>query len=127
MAEGIDIAKLGRLVRNKRKEVGLSLRELADQTKLKIPTISRIERGASKDIDSYTLLALSQWLKRDPQSLRYDKPTPVIRGGKTVEETPDILEVYLRADKNLDPNTAQALSKLFRAAYGMALRKHDRS
>ena len=33
------------------------------------------------------------------------------------EATPDIVEAHLRADRNLTPETAKALSELFRVAY----------
>jgi len=33
------------------------------------------------------------------------------------EPTPEIVEAHLRADKNLTPETAAALSELFRVAY----------
>jgi hypothetical protein len=33
------------------------------------------------------------------------------------EATPEIVEAHLRADKNLTPDTAKALSELFRVAY----------
>jgi transcriptional regulator with XRE-family HTH domain len=125
MAERIDIARLGRQIRKKRTNERLSLRELAEATKLKIPTLSRIERGDSMDIESSTLLALCRWLAIDPESLQNQKPRPVTRGAKILEETPDILDVYLRADKNLDRNTVQSLSELFRTAYQMAL-KHPK-
>jgi len=123
MAEAIDVARLGRQVHKKRTNEGLSLRELAEITELKVPTLSRIERGDSKEIESSTLLALCRWLEIDPKSLRNHKPTPVTDAGKIAEETPDIVDVYLRADRNLDQNTAQSLSTLFRTAYEMALKK----
>ena len=124
MAEGIDVEKLGRLVRRKRQKEQLSLRDLADLIELKIPTLSRIERGASKDLESATLLALSEWLGKDWNELRERKPKPVVRGGKTLEQTPDIVDVYLRADKNLNRDTAHALSLLFRTAYENLLKTH---
>jgi hypothetical protein len=37
--------------------------------------------------------------------------------GKTVDATPDVVDIYLRADKNLDKKTADALSTMFRTAY----------
>src|SRR5580704_1709425 len=117
MAEGIDVARLGRLVRKKRDESDLSLGDLAKITKMKIPTLSRIERGASKDVAAASLLALSEWLGEDWKELRPQKPRPVVRKKKVLEHTPDIVEVYLRADKNLDRQTAEALSQLFRNAY----------
>jgi transcriptional regulator with XRE-family HTH domain len=117
MPEGIDVARMGRLVRKKREARNMSLRELAEATNLKIPTISRIERGASKDLETPTLLALSKWLGRDWKEFQEKRPAPVMRKGKPVEHTPDVVEVYLRADKNLDRDTANALSVLFRTAY----------
>jgi hypothetical protein len=33
------------------------------------------------------------------------------------ESTPEIVEAHLRADRNLTPETATALSELFRVAY----------
>ncbi|MCU1239986.1 MAG: putative DNA-binding protein [Candidatus Acidoferrum typicum] len=117
MADGIDVARLGRLVRKKREEDDLSLRDLAKITKMKIPTLSRIERGASKDVATASFLALSEWLGEDLEELRPQKPKPIVRKKKVVEHTPDIVEVYLRADKNLDRQTAEALSHLFRNAY----------
>lgn len=124
MAEGIDVEKLGRLVRYKRKNEELSLRQLADITELKIPTLSRIERGASRDLESATLLALAKWLGKDWSELREQKPKPIVRGRKTIDQTPDIVDVYLRADKNLNRDTAQALSLLFRTAYENLLKTH---
>jgi transcriptional regulator with XRE-family HTH domain len=117
MPEGIDVARLGRLVRKKREVQNMSLREVAQATKLKIPTISRVERGASKDIETPTLLALSKWLGKDWEEFQQKRPVPVVKKGKAVEHTPDVVEVYLRADKNLDSATAHALSVLFRTAY----------
>lgn len=122
MAEAIDVARLGRQVRNKRMKEGFSLRELAEVTTLKIPTISRIERGDSKDLESSTLLALCNWLEVDPETFQTQKPKPISRSGKPLEQTPDILDVYLRADKNLDHKTAQNLSVLFRTAYQLAVK-----
>lgn len=127
MAEGIDVVRLGRLVRRKRQKKNLSLRELADQLELKIPTLSRIERGASKDLSSATLVALSEWLGKDWIELREQKPKSIVRSGKAVEEVPDIVDVYLRADKNLNQETAHALSLLFRTAYENLLKTHRKA
>jgi transcriptional regulator with XRE-family HTH domain len=122
MADGIDVARLGRLVRKKREEDELSLRDLAEITGMKIPTLSRIERGASKDVAAGSLVALTDWLGEAWEKMRQQKPKPVLRKRKVVEHTPDIVEVYLRADKNLDRQTAEALSHLFRNAYDNYMR-----
>lgn len=126
MAEGIDVARLGKLVRRKREKKGLSLLQLSRAIEVKVPTLSRIERGASKDLESATLLALSAWLGKDWQELREQKPKQVVRHGKTVEDTPDIVDVYLRADKNLNRETADALSRIFRTAYDNLLKTYKK-
>ena len=65
MPTKIDVRRLGMLVRRKRERDNLTLKDVADQTGLKIPTISRIERGASQDLEGGTLLTFSQWLGAD--------------------------------------------------------------
>lgn len=124
MAEGIDIARLGERLRRVRLQRGLTLREVKDATGISVSTLSRIERGASKDLDSATLLTLAEWMGMPVEKLK-DKPAPVVRSGKVVEETPDIVELHLRADKKLDQKTAAALSNLFRTAYDQ-LRKQGK-
>jgi transposase-like protein len=44
-------------------------------------------------------------------------PPPQEATLEIVEATPEIVEAYLRADPNLSPETAKALSELFRVAY----------
>ena len=42
------------------------------------------------------------------------------------EATPEIVEAHLRADKNLTPETAKALSELFRVAYTQFSRPNEK-
>lgn len=116
MAEEIDMQRLGRQLRRLRRKRGLTLKEVYDQTGITVSTLSRIERRASKSIESGTLLTLAQWMGTRVEKLN-PKPEQVKRGGKVVEETPDIVELYLRADKKIDRKTAAALSRMFRAVY----------
>jgi hypothetical protein len=44
--------------------------------------------------------------------------------GKPVDATPDVVDIYLRADKNLDKKTAEALSTMFRTAYETLATQH---
>ena len=41
------------------------------------------------------------------------------------ESTPEIVEAHLRADRNLSPETADALSQLFRVAYSQFSRNES--
>ena len=84
-------------------------------------TLSRIENGTGKP-DADNIARLTAWL---------DMPVERVMSGRKTEEgtdnsavvyfpheaTPDIVEAHLRADRNLTPETAKALSELFRVAY----------
>lgn len=119
MPTKVDVRRLGMLMRSRREREELTLKDVSDQTGLKIPTLSRIERGASRDIEGGTLLTLTRWLGSDPEDIAEGEPIAAAAAGKTkvAHTTPDVVELYLRADKNLDKTTAAGLSTLFRTAY----------
>ncbi len=116
MAEGIDVEWIGKRLQRFRRQRGLTLREVFAETSIPIPTLSRIERGAAKSLDSTTLLALTDWMGISTADLR-GTPSRVKKQGKQIQATPDIVEIHLRADKNLSKETASALATLFRTAY----------
>lgn len=115
----INTEELGRAIRRRREELNLSLRDVADQTNVSASTLSRIENGTGKP-DADNIARLTTWL---------DVPLQRILGGREErgetkavvyfphESTPEIVEAHLRADRNLSPETADALSELFRVAY----------
>lgn len=114
-----NVRSLGMLVRNKRKRDGLTLRDVAHQTGLKVPTIARVEHGDGKDIEGGTLLTLCTWVGANPDNFKEGAALPAPPAGKARigHNTPDVVELYLRADKDLNKKTASALSTLFRTAY----------
>ena len=116
MAAGTDVDWISKRLARVREERDLTLREVFEQTRIPIPTLSRIERGAAKSLDSATLLALTEWLGVSMDELK-GTPQPVRKHGKEIQEIPDIVELHLRADKNLQKDTAAALADLFRTAY----------
>ena len=114
----VNTNELGRAIKRRREELGLSLRDVADVTDVSASTLSRIENGTGKP-DADNIARLTGWL---------DMPIDRVmnrQGAKDVdpvvyyphEATPEIVEAHLRADKNLSPETANALSELFRVAY----------
>jgi transcriptional regulator with XRE-family HTH domain len=119
MSTKTDVRRLGMLVQRKREQDELTLKDVAQQTGLKIPTISRIERGEAQELEGGTLLTLCTWLGADPDDFRGGAalPTPPSAKAKVTHDIPDVVELYLRADKNLNKKTATALSTLFRTAY----------
>src|SRR2546425_6702624 len=116
----INTEELGRAIRRRREELELSLRDVGDKTSVSASTLSRIENGTGKP-DADNIARLTSWLNmpmervlsgRHPDS---DEAPAVIYYPH--ESTPEIVEAHLRADRNLTPETANALSELFRVAY----------
>ena len=116
LPQGIDPEWLGERLREIRTKRQLTLQEVATQTGVSVATLSRIERGASQTLKSDTLVILTEWMGTEVEMLKRERP-PVIKHGKVVESTPDVVELHLRADKKLDRKTATALAKLFRTVY----------
>jgi transcriptional regulator with XRE-family HTH domain len=116
----INTEELGRAIRRRREELELSLRDVADQTNVSASTLSRIENGTGKP-DADNIARLTTWLDM-PLERILSRGHDDSNDAKAVvyfphESTPEIVEAHLRADRNLSPETADALSQLFRVAY----------
>ncbi len=115
----ISTIELGKAIKRRREELKLSLRDLADKTGVSASTLSRIENGTGKP-DAENIVRLTGWLDMPIDRLRMnskkeDDVEAVVYYPH--EATPEIVEAHLRADRNLSPETAEALSELFRVAY----------
>jgi len=115
----INTVELGRAIKRRREELNLSLRDVADVTLVSASTLSRIENGTGKP-DADNIARLTSWLDMPVDRVmkkngNEEAIEPVIYYPH--EATPEIVEAHLRADKNLTPETAKALSELFRVAY----------
>jgi transcriptional regulator with XRE-family HTH domain len=113
----INTVDLGRAIKRRREELGLSLRDVADVTNVSASTLSRIENGTGKP-DADNIARLTGWLDM-PIDRVMSKSTSEVEAVVYYphEATPEIVEAHLRADKKLTPETAKALSELFRVAY----------
>src|SRR5947208_16728234 len=112
----INTVELGRAVKRRREETGLSLRDVADKTGVSASTLSRIENGTGKP-DADNIARLTEWLNMPMERVMSGRADDA-DGSKAVvyfpqEATPDIVEAHLRADRNLTEETAKALSELF--------------
>jgi len=108
------------MVREKRRLEHLTLEAAAQQTGVSAATLSRLERRATTSAsgremptpDTRTLSAIADWLG-----------VAVGGGGSTTIDIssdsplPNVIEAHLRADRNLDSDTAALLARMFRAAY----------
>ena len=126
----VNTEELGRAIRRRREELGLSLRDVAAKTSVSASTLSRIENGTGKP-DADNIARLTAWLDvpmerilsgRDPQA---EETKAVVYYPE--EPVPEIVEAHLRADRNLTPETAAALSELFRVAYTQFSKGSDKS
>lgn len=110
-----DIDQLALLVKNKRGNKGL--RAIADEIGgVSASTLSRIEQGKIPDLGTFTRLC--QWLQISPE--RFMGPFSEQDDEKT--GTPDVIAAHLRADRALDPQTAEALAAMIRGVYDAAVR-----
>lgn len=116
----VNTVELGRAIRRKREEQGLSLRDVADETGVSASTLSRIENGTGKP-DADNIARLTTWLNVPMERIMGGREGGADEAKAVVyfpqESMPEIVEAHLRADRNLTPDTAQALAELFRVAY----------
>ncbi|HYP52723.1 MAG TPA: helix-turn-helix transcriptional regulator, partial [Pyrinomonadaceae bacterium] len=97
----VNTVELGRAIRRKREDAGLSLRDVADETGVSASTLSRIENGTGKP-DADNIARLTAWLNMPMErimggrQLDGDESKPVVYFPQ--EATPDIVEAHLRAD-----------------------------
>ena len=126
----VNTEELGRAVKRRREELGLSLRDVADKTSVSASTLSRIENGTGKP-DADNIARLTAWLEVPVERILSGRPAQDDSSQAVVyypqEPTPEIVEAHLRADRNLTPETASALSELFRVAYTQFSRNSDKT
>lgn len=111
------MSRLPALIKAKRRELGIGLRTAAEESGISPSTLSRLERGISQSLpDTETLTKVANWLGVSLEDL-----IPQNMSNNALDEpelsTPEAIEVYLRADKNLTPETAKALSDMFKIIY----------
>lgn len=116
----VNTEELGRAIRRRREEFQLSLRDVADETAVSASTLSRIENGTGKP-DADNIARLTAWLDMPMERVLSGRHPDRDETAAVIyyphESTPEIVEAHLRADQNLTPETAAALSELFRVAY----------
>lgn len=109
MASEIDIRELAKMIKGKRGRRGL--REVAKEIgEVSASTLSRVEQGKIPDLD--TFIKLCKWLEVSADYFTKDKEYKDVK-----ENTPQVVTAHLRADRTLDPQTAEALVTMIEMAY----------
>src|SRR5919107_2843817 len=96
----VNTVELGRAIRRKREEQGLSLRDVADETGVSASTLSRIENGTGKP-DADNIARLTAWLNVPMERIMSGRNTESNEERAVVyfpqESMPEIVEAHLRA------------------------------
>lgn len=119
MSTEINIRELGALLRAKRGAKGL--RAVAQEITNKYgpvssSTLSRVEQGNVPDLD--TFVRLCKWLEVPTERLMYGYKESKLPHRQ--QDTAEVIKAHLRADRTLDPNTADALMKMIQLVYDAA-------
>lgn len=123
MPHEIDSDKLSSLLRERRKRRGLNLRDAAREIRelggsMSASTLSRVEKGRVPDLEGFLLLC--RWLGVSS--------TEFTSGGAASDEeeaseeldTAERIAVHLRADRELDEESKDAIMTMIRLAYKAA-------
>jgi transcriptional regulator with XRE-family HTH domain len=110
----LDTNLLATMARTQRGNRGL--RETAAEIgNISPSTLSRVENGKMPDMEPFLLLC--DWLKLPPaRFFKNTNETTSTDIDKSVD-TSEAIAIQLRADKHLDPTTANVLATLVKAAY----------
>jgi transcriptional regulator with XRE-family HTH domain len=100
------IANLGAILRARRREKHLSLRDLADQTGVSLNTLSRVERGHVPDLKNFRLIV--DWL---------ELPAERFLEAAGEVSTPEVIARHLRADRRLPQEAAMKIAELVEDMY----------
>lgn len=115
----VRVGRLAMLLRRKRQLEDLTLQEVAAQTGVSIATLSRLEKHSRSQVigtagitpDTKTVAALASWLSVPINDLLEDEAQPA---NASDVDLPLMVDTYLRANRNLKPDDAATLSKMFR-------------
>ncbi len=102
-----DFERLGSMVRRRRSERHLTLREAADESGVPFSTLSRIEKGHLPDLANFRRLV--EWLGVSADE--FFSPS------EPVEATPEVIAEHLRADPALPPEAASRIADVVRDLY----------
>jgi hypothetical protein len=122
MKRELDVHALYAAVESKKSELGVSWRKLATELELGDHTVfTRLSRGQVPETN--TLLSLTAWLGVPVDTFARGDVAAV----DSRRETMEAIYSYLRADKALAPESADAITSVVRAAYDQLAQRQDES
>jgi transcriptional regulator with XRE-family HTH domain len=114
----VDVEALYAALDSKRKANDTSWREVARELEISPSTFSRMAQGRRPDVDTFATLL--HWLGMPAESfMRSTEGETRV----TEEEPVAMVSSYLRSARNIEPEDAEALEEIFRAAYKRLVRE----
>ena len=113
----VDVEALYAALDSKRKAHETSWREVARELEISPSTFSRMAQGRRPDVDTFATLL--RWLGMPAESFMHSTRDERGAGG---EEPVAMVSSYLRSARNIEPEDAEALEEIFRAAYKRLVR-----
>jgi transcriptional regulator with XRE-family HTH domain len=111
----LDVDALYVTLDSERRQRGLSWRQLAQEAGVGPSTLSRMAQGNRPDVDSFA--ALVHWLGLPAEEfMRHADPESERQATGPAQAVASLL----RADKNLDPDSAAAIDDILQAAMRLA-------
>jgi transcriptional regulator with XRE-family HTH domain len=111
----LDVDALYVTLDSERRQRGLSWRQVAQEARVGPSTLSRMAQGNRPDVDSFA--ALVHWLGLPAeQFMRHSEDEPERHATGPAQAVASLL----RADKNLDPESAAAIDDILQAAMRLA-------
>jgi transcriptional regulator with XRE-family HTH domain len=111
MPKNVPPSRLGAVIAAKRKMMGLSQRQLADQIGLNNATISKLEKDPSLEPDIRTIRLLAEALGLDYNYL--------LSLNETIDDDPD-MRIIARAKGNMSPEQQKEMMSMLRTAFDVA-------
>lgn len=112
MKRSLDIDAMYAALESKKSELGVSWRKVANDLELADHTVfTRMSRGQVPD--AQTLLSLAAWLDVPLETYARGEVTAPDTRASTLEA----IRTYLRADKALSSESADAINSVLKAAY----------
>ena len=107
MTDKPKVQRLGAILRTRRREQGLSLRDLATETGVSLNTLSRVERGHVPDLKNFRRIV--DWLDVPADSF--------LLSDADLTATPEVIARHLRSDRLLSPEAAVQIAKIVEEMY----------
>lgn len=101
-----DPTDLGAVLRARRREKHLSLRDLHEITGVSVNTLSRVERGYIPDLKNFRRII--EWL---------DEPAERFLEAASDASTPEVIARHLRSDRRLTREAAAELARMVEEMY----------